>query len=364
MKKTMVYVVAALLLATSAFAQGRRLVVDPNAAFVVPNASPGAGIAPATTNNDDSCDIGVTPAATLLLPYFEVEVNEPVTTARTTLFSITNTSYKPQIAHVTLWTDWSFPVIDFNIFLTGYDVQSINLYDLLGGGGRPGFIASPTGTSFNTTPANNNTQVPGGFATPAANNANPNFLTTAAADCAALPGNIPPLLLQDAVALLTTGRSTGNIISCPTTTGGTTQAQVGGNHPGRAIGYATIDVAATCSIALPTDENYYTTEILFDNVLIGEYYDVNPDPATTGAAAGNYAGGNPMVHIRAIPEGGPAGAAAVPTNLPYTFYDRYTPAATPRVDRRQPLPSTFAARWISGGTALFDTTYKIGRAHV
>ena len=36
-----------------------------------------------------------------------------------------------QIAHVTLWTDYSFPVIDFNIYLTGYDVQSINLYDVI-----------------------------------------------------------------------------------------------------------------------------------------------------------------------------------------------------------------------------------------
>src|SRR6266446_5036884 len=27
--------------------------------------------APSTTNNDDTCDIGVMPAATLLLPYFE-----------------------------------------------------------------------------------------------------------------------------------------------------------------------------------------------------------------------------------------------------------------------------------------------------
>ena len=127
-----------------------------------------------------------------------------------------------------------------------------------------------------------------------------------------------------------------------------------------AIGYATIDVAATCSVALPVDPGYFTGEILFDNVLIGDYQDVNQ--STT---AGNYAGGNPLVHIRAVPEGGPAGGAAIATNLPFTFYDRYQGGAVTSafrtVDRRQPLPSAFAARWISGSTAAFETQYKIWR---
>jgi hypothetical protein len=83
------------------------------------------------------------------------------------------------------------------------------------------------------------------------------------------------------------------------------------------------------------------------------------------ATAGNYAGGNPMVHIRAVPEGGPAAALPVATNLPFTFYDRYqggaATAAARTVDRRQPLPSAFAARWISGSTAAFETQYKIWR---
>jgi hypothetical protein len=74
---------------------------------------------------------------------------------------------------------------------------------------------------------------------------------------------------------------------------------------------------------------------------------------------GNYAGGNPLVHIRAIPEGGPAGSGA--TGLPYTFYDRMTPATARHVDRRQPLPSSFAARFIEGGTASFQTEYAIWR---
>src|SRR5437763_1088789 len=98
-----------------------------------------------TRDNDDSCDVKVTPAATLLLPYFEVDLSN--TGVRTTLFSITNVTRYPQIAHVTLWTDWAYPVLNFNVFLTGYDVQAINLADVL----VRGIVAPPTGTTSATT---------------------------------------------------------------------------------------------------------------------------------------------------------------------------------------------------------------------
>lgn len=80
-----------------------------------------------TAKNDDTCDIALLPAATLLLPYFEVDLSSPVERARTTYFTVINTTRQPQIAHVTIWSDWAYPVIDFNVFLTGYDVQPINL---------------------------------------------------------------------------------------------------------------------------------------------------------------------------------------------------------------------------------------------
>ncbi len=389
-KLTVLASVAAVLVSGSVFAAG--LTKQANATFTPGAITSGgvtAGFGPTTTNNDDTCDIGNAPAATLLLPYFEVDLGT-AGTGRTTVFSITNVSPYAQIAHVTLWTDWSFPVLDFNIFLTGYDVQPINLYDVI----ARGFIGATTGTgigapaSTTTSPnartgaliagtggvavssnaingggatgtnPNNGTQP---FTVSTAANGNPNFLVSAQTNCAAgrLPGQLPASLATDVRALLSTGRSTGAGVSCPSLGGG--EAQVGGNHGGNvAIGYATIDVAATCSVALPIDPSYFSGEILFDNVLIGDYQDINQ--STT---AGNYAGGNPLVHIRAVPEGGAAGTAAVATNLPYTFYDRYTntgvATAARTIDRRQPLPSAFAARWISGSTQAFDTQYKVWR---
>jgi hypothetical protein len=354
MRKLFVLAMAAtLLMAGSAFAGGR-LLTAPNASFasapVLVNGGPNPGAVayninngPTTTNNDDSCDIGVTPAATLLLPYFNVS---PTQGTQTVLFTVTNVSNLPQIAHVTVWTDWSFPVLDFNIFLTGYDVQSINLYDVI----FRGSIAPPQGTTSNglaTGPS------PIG-ARSALNTDNPNLYLGApgiAGNCQNLVVTLPDSLKNAVISALTTGLyNPGGTNNCNAVT-------VGGTHA-NAMGYVTIDVAANCSFGLPTSGTYYQTDILFDNVLIGDYIDYNPAPGV------NVAGGNPMVHIRAIPEGGGPGSV-VNSNLPYTFYDRYAPAAagvgSAGIDRRQPLPTAFAARYIEGGTGSFATSYKIWR---
>ena len=331
MKRLFVWALAAtLLMAGSAFAKGGFTAAS--------NATAGAafftGSGPTTTNNDDSCDISTAPAATLLLPYFEVDFVSPQTTAQTTLWTVTNVTQIPQIAHVTVWTDLSFPVLDFNLFLTGYDVQAINMYDIL----ARGVIAPTSGTTNTTEPGLRSLD----------NDANPLFLSTAASQCSVLPGNIPPSILAD----VKSGLTTGTFSTCGT-------SRIGLTHT-NAIGYVTIDVAATCSTTLPTDPTYYSGELLFNNVFIGDYQQINPNPTT-----GNYAGGNPLVHIRAVPEGGAAGAPAVLTNLPYTFYDRYTLGNANRtIDRRQPLPSVFAARYIQGGTGAFNTDYKIWREGV
>ena len=291
-------------------------------------------------DNDASCDIKVGPAATLLVPYFEVDL--AATGEQTTLFTITNVSRYSQIAHVTLWTDWAFPVLTFNIFLAGYDVQSINLKDIL----VRGIVASPVGTGPTTvkSPLGALTSPPSG-----PGYTNPNF--KAVIDCDANPGTIPQTFMAAVRSALTTGvYNPGGLAACPNA--------VGGAHA-NAIGYATIDLVGSCTSRLPSDPLYYTTDLLFDNVLIGDYQQVGPRPAGTSAAAFD-AGGNPMVHIRAVPEGGGAGSNVV-TELPYTFYDRYTPAANRLQDRRQPLPSTFAARFIQGGPGAFATNYTIWR---
>ena len=141
---------------------------------------------PATTNNDDSCDIALQPAATLLLPYFEVDFNAPRASAVQTIFTVQNVSAVPQIANVTLWTDWGLPAMSFPIFLTGYDVQPVNLYDVFASAALP--ATSPqTLTLVNPTLGSQ----------PLPNDANPNFLLNAARACQATPTLIPAAALTD-----------------------------------------------------------------------------------------------------------------------------------------------------------------------
>src|SRR5260370_25391250 len=81
------------------------------------------------------CTIDAVPAATLLLPYFEVDLNNP--NGLTTLFSVNNASATAALVHVVIWSDLSVPVLDFNIYLTRYDVQSLNLRAIIVNGSMP-----------------------------------------------------------------------------------------------------------------------------------------------------------------------------------------------------------------------------------
>ena len=305
-------------------------------------------LAQRTTDNAASCDIAVAPAATLLLPYFEVDTNAAAGTSANALFTITNTSRYPQIAHVVVWTDWAYPVLTFNLFLTGYDVQGVNLFDIIVRGLIP---RTAIGSDAS----------------------NPNFLTfsgdrNASATCAALPDTIPADLAQMVKNALTVGILGVSYNPADSAC----KSPVGSNTGTRAKGYITVDVVSTCTTQLPTDARGtyfggFQSPLLFDNVLLGDYQQLGSTPAASYETKTYDAQAAPMVHIRAIPEGGLSGAAGgqpVATPLPYTFYDRYTPSSFRAMDRRQPLPSRWALRYIQGGRAAFATDLKIWREGV
>ena len=275
---------------------------------------------PRSTDNDDSCDIATLPAATLLLPYFEVDIDD--FEGETTLFTVTNVGDRARVVRVTLWTDYGYPVVSFNIYLTGYDVQSINLRDVL----ASGRIGADEGTGTSVSPV-------GDFSRTAGAGYN-------LANCTTIPHLGPAM-----VAVLQEAFTEGEIGSC----------EVGHVHA-NAVGYATMDVVSQCTGALPTDDEYFTEDIRYENVLTGEYQQVHP--------ANAYAQGGTLVHIRAIPEGGTqtsrGGSPALTENFPRTFYQRFLPDDTVS-DARQPLPATFFARWIDGTSASYETSFKIWR---
>jgi hypothetical protein len=271
----------------------------------------------ATVRNDDSCDIGLYPAATLLLPFFEVDLYRagPDGPGETTLVTVTNVSNVPQAARVTLWTDFAYPVLSFNLFLTGYDVQSVDLYEVIHDGILPGNASADGDLSR-------------------ADNQRLSEDT-----CTGLPTQLPQPLIARMIGAFTTGKIPG---ACNT---------AGSPHV-NATGYATIDVVGACTGTIPTDRNYFTHEIRFDNVLAGDYVQVTRREDMARA--------NPLVHIRAIPEGGEASTRAR-TNLSRTFYSHLQRGPHMTLDGRQPLPATFAARWVQGGWTGMETTFKIWR---
>jgi hypothetical protein len=86
-----------------------------------------------------TCTIDQRPAATLLVPYFQVSFDPDgnlVTTgigARDTIVTIANASGAPMIAHVSVFTRYSQLALDFNVALTAWDVQAMRMSDVITG---------------------------------------------------------------------------------------------------------------------------------------------------------------------------------------------------------------------------------------
>ncbi len=101
-------------------------------------------LAVAGTGYAVTCAYDNVPAATLLVPYWKVSLNgatgAPIGASGTdTLVSIVNVSTPGVIAHVTVWNKYSKAVIDFNLPLTGKDVVSFSMRDIMNGRLSPNY---------------------------------------------------------------------------------------------------------------------------------------------------------------------------------------------------------------------------------
>ncbi len=106
-----------------------------------------------------------------------------------------------------------------------------------------------------------------------------------------------------------------------------------------ARGYVTVDTVNNCTLRIPGDIGYFgangTGDVTDQNVLWGTWYIVSVPQS--------YVLGSQMVGIEAD-----AANPATSTNGRYTFYGRYD--GWTAVDHREPLSSTFAAQYFSGGS--------------
>jgi hypothetical protein len=262
------------------------------------------------------------PAATLLVPYFEVSLancNAGTAAGVNTLFSVNNASATAALAHVTVWSDQSIPVLDFDIYLTGYDVQTVNLCDILKNGNLPRTASAGQDSKDTISPKGPVSQdinfasctgtLP--YTNPALNAAFRAHLQ------AILQGNASPTF-----GLCYGSKQKDNILR----------------------GYVTVDTVNSCNVLFPTQMLTGYDAVLTDqNILWGDVFYVN--------AAENFAQGETLVHIESCP------TCVAPGD--HTFYGRYDNATA--IDAREALPTTMVARYLNGGGFTGGTDFIVWR---
>ena len=270
--------------------------------------------------------VDAVPAATLLLPYFEVDLDPANLNGINTLLSINNASATAILAHLVVSSDLSVHTLDFNIYLTGYDVQTISLRELFVNGLAPRTASDGQDPQDTISPQGPLSQ-------------DINF-----ASCTGvLPPPQMPAALQTHVRRALTGQSSDWEQGVPRCYGRFLDDNI-------ARGYITIDTVNNCTLRFPGQAGYFVAggagDATNQNVLWGDYFYVN--------SAQNFAQGDTLVHIEADalnPETSVAGE--------YTFYGRHV--AWSAADNREPLATNFAARYINGGIFNGGTDFIVWR---
>jgi hypothetical protein len=251
------------------------------------------------------------PAATLLLPHFDVDLNNANGTR--TVFTVGNSSATEVLAHVTLWTDRGVPTINFNLRLDARDMIEIDLRELIVNGALPASTI-------------------GGFG----------------ASCA---GQLPPAALSSSQITGLRNAHTGVASSLLSN-------QCGGvaYGDGHARGYVTVDSVSSCTQLVPGAAGYFVFGgagiANNNNVLWGEQSTFNQ---STGVAYGDA-----LVHLEASAtdpatdgvlapaQTGPIIIRPAQTIPDYTFYGRRIGGTA--ADNREGLSQEYMARYSLRGT--------------
>jgi hypothetical protein len=258
------------------------------------------------------CTVDRVPAATLLVPYFQVDLKNKK--GVDTLFSIDNTAANSVVTHVVIWSDLSVPVLNFNVYLTGYDVQTVDMREVLNGflpqtasaGQDPIDTISPKGPLSQDI----------NFASCSGTNP-PDSIRNPA---------LPPSKLSPEVVTHLANSLTGRASKLLS---GSCAGFPHGDHIAR--GYVTMDTVNNCTAHFPDEAGYFASDVTDQNALTGEvFYTNGKDPVRAGS----------MVPIEAD-----ATNPATSTPGQYTFYGRYDNWTA--ADNREPLATAFDARFMS-----------------
>jgi hypothetical protein len=277
---------------------------------------------------DGNCRVANQPAATLLIPYFEVDLGDLA--GQTTLISVNNASAKSALARVVLWTDWGVPTLAFDLFLTGYDVQTLNLRDVF----------------------QSRLPVTGPEASNVGSLSNNDTLFTGCGNTGA--GGVTAPLDAGQIAYLKAAHTGQPVVTAPTAASSAQCAGSGSAGPNVATGYITVDTVNRCSPRTvgttdntPAQASYFAKRgagLASDaNVLWGDYHYVNSRRNTSDSQT--------AVSIVADPDFFSGGD--------YTFYGRYT--GFDGRDDRVPLSSLYYTRYVDGGTFSGGTDLIVWR---
>ena len=309
------------------------------------------------------CSTDVVPAASLLFPFvqYDYELGDD---GDNTLFAITNVSNEAQIVHITLWTDYSVAILDFNVILTGYDVVTMSIRDILRDGTLPGPLTGDTiweidneGDSpwddgpvsdFNELASYdfgaNNLPDPeptwdGGVVGPPGE-----YLDCDPAFWDSSPNNyditIGPSFLSTLETYLKASQTAEKWYEDCTGTEVTILDEDSNESwfitrdSGPVWMYITADVVFNCNKKLPdTEVSYWTNDVSMANVLIGDQIWLN--------SANTFSETDNAVHLEASDF---LGSSTIPsTGDPTSFYYRYHGGAAN--DGREPLPTAWAFRY-------------------
>jgi len=308
------------------------------------------------------CAMDQAPAATLLYPFVVYDYNAVNDKGDTTLFAVTNVSNEAVIVHFTLWTDYSTHVLDWDVMLTGYDVQTMNIRDILKNGELPTtWPGSATSPNYPDKAANAGVHEGGPEALGSAPYRLPDPVGVAGFQ--ALPGcaSFPPIFSPTNIIPTSTLQLIQQFLQASqSVTRGHTDCN--GSFFSRndwfemrttadsTWMYITADVVNDCSQAFPdTDPNYFGqggTGLAGDeNVLMGDIFYVNDENNLSEAI--------PAVHLEADPN--IVSTLNPETDNPQTFYHQYSQGK----DDREPLPNAYGFRYLGAGSTDFGTNVRV-----
>jgi hypothetical protein len=318
-------------------------------------AYPAAGLVEANV-----CAHDAVPAASLLFPFLVFDYANP-TAGMTSLISITNMSSQAQIVHLTLWSDTSVRVLDLDLLLSGYDVQTINLRDLLHAG-----ILPVTGVEGELVVAGGHPETDG----PVSHDdgrwldmilPEPEGTDTLSTRCPPgsehYPGSYASGLngteLQMIASFLRASQLAGRLHdSCEghhyTLYRPSWWEQWSGVDP--TWFYITADVVKGCSGLFPDQPDYWASQASYNNVLTGDIFWIDD--------AQSFSQGAKAVHLEADPQIAEV-ATLDPDGNPATFAYRYSTRNHTRSDYREPLPTAWSLRYIGAGSTAIDTYIRV-----